>query len=516
MDNSATIQQLKYLLICAIGLLLALIIGWNIGSENYGLMLLAAVVLTVGCIALFSGRFFWVLTIASSFLGGVFPILGAKFSPFQILMAIGVAKFFLSDVVLRRTKLRVGNRVDALMILGFMAVLTWHGVQNRFGMRFLGSSTWGGSNYINVYVGLAAYFVVQSIPMRPEVWTRLPYAVLAVSFFDLFIAIITTIWPHLIYTIYPFYSAVSLGGLEEILSGSSSELTQRIGAFGNFGFILMTLVLASASLPKLFSGAYFSRLLAFFIGFGTVLYSGYRSSVLNTVILWTVAGIRDFKVWVIALLPIVAALLLSLSFINSEIFHLPKQVQRGLAFLPGNWDAEMARDAAASNDFRANVWTLWRKDYFPLHPWLGRGFGFRSSWAAPSVYRKAAVDYSQVVEVGNIHNGLFAAVDTFGIIGTVFFVIWNIRILLYSFQIPRTNAAGAMTLRFIALFLSVTIISYWGGAQSVGSFVPGEFALVGVFVALRRALQSQPTEILPQPRRKMSRAIPGEMISARA
>jgi len=33
-------------------------------------------------------------------------------------------------------------------------------------------------------------------------------------------------------------------------------------------------------------------------------------------------------------------------------------MQRGLAFLPGKWDADMAKDAAQSTDFRLETWNL--------------------------------------------------------------------------------------------------------------------------------------------------------------
>ena len=160
------------------GLLLAVYLGNQIGSANYGELILGAVIIAVASIGLFSGRFFWVLTIASSSLAGTFPILGGSFTPFQILMGMGVAKFLIEDVVLRRTKINVGTRFDALLIAGFMGVLTWHGIHDRFGMKFLGSSVWGGRNYVNVYVGLAAFFVIQSIPMNPKLWAKLPYVML--------------------------------------------------------------------------------------------------------------------------------------------------------------------------------------------------------------------------------------------------------------------------------------------------------------------------------------------------
>jgi O-antigen ligase len=205
------------------------------------------------------------------------------------------------------------------------------------------------------------------------------------------------------------------------------------------------------------------------------------------------AGIRDLKRGVFLLLPIFAFVLFTLSAINSQFFHLPKQIQRGLAFFPGQWDSDMANDAAASNDFRRRIWTLWANEYFPVQPWLGRGFGFRSEWSQRSIYTyRGATDYPQMVETGNLHNGFLAALDTFGIVGTLFFIAWNVRLLIQTFRVKlRRNDPGGIALRFLALYLAVLIISYWVGSSSVGSFLPLEFALAGVFLRLQSSVNPE-------------------------
>jgi O-antigen ligase len=326
--------------------------------------------------------------------------------------------------------------------------------------------------------------------MKSKVWAKLPYVILAVTMFDVAIAVFTTIFPASIYKIYPFYSAVATAGIEEITTGTAGE-TGRIGAFGNLGFILILLVLASISLPQLLSLQNLSRFFTFLAGSIAVLYSGFRSAVFNTLLAVTSAGIRDMKWGVLVLAPIIAVLLFGLSFINSEVVSLPKQVQRGLAFLPGKWDPLMARDAASSNQFRELVWTTWTQEYFPVHPWLGRGFGFNSRWGEMSVYKNDPYATIQVIETGNIHNGFLASLDTFGIVGTIFFVIWNLRLLGQTLRVPfRRKNPEDMALRFVALYLSVAILSYWIGAQHVGTFLPQQFALAGVFLRLRKTIES--------------------------
>lgn len=505
MDNRGLSQQFTALLLCAGALLLAICVGWNIGVANYAPLVLWSAIIGIAFLGLLSGRFFWVLTIASSFLAGTFPVLGGSFTPFQILMAMGVAKFLIEDIVLRRTRLGFGNRADLILLLGFMAILTWHGIHDRFGMRFLGSSVWGGGNYVNVYVGLAAFFVVQSIPISPKTWVKLPYLVLAVTGFDLLIAVITTIFPSSIYTIYPFYSAVSVEGIKEILTQDTVETT-RLGPFGGFGNVLILLVLASVSVRRILRPPILFRGIVFLVGSAAVLFSGFRSSVINALTVSLVAAIRDLKWGILALLPFLAALLIGVSLVNSVV-PLPKQVQRSLAFLPGKWDAEMKRDATASNEFRGRIWSIFTHEYFPKHPLIGRGFGFQSQWAKRSIYQYDPYADVQMVEVGNIHNGFLSSLDAWGMIGTVFFIAWNLRLLARTFQVTATAGDPyAMSLRFLALFLGASILCYWIGASNLGTFLPREFAVAGVFLRLQRQPGSEPSRtsaVVPQLRGNM-------------
>jgi O-Antigen ligase len=499
-------QKLRILGLCVAGLVLAIFLGAQIGNSKYWPLLLGTVILIVLSLPLFSGHFFWVLTIASSFLEGTFPILGGSFTPFQILMAIGVAKFLITDVVLRHARIQKPARFDTLLIASFMAIVVWHGVHDRFGMKFLGSNVWGGRNYVNVFVGLAAFFVILTIPIKPKLWAKFPYVVLAVTLFDLTISVITKIFPGTIYTIYPFYSAVSTAGLVEIVTGDI-DITERVGGFGNFGFVLITLVLASVSLRQILHPSNFFRLVALIVGACSALYSGFRTAVINSLVGIFAAGIRDLRWAVLALLPMVAVFLFAVSFVNSEVVGLPKQVQRSLVFMPGNWDTEMVLDAQASNDFRMQIWSFWLRNYFPAHPFLGRGFGFKSKWAQASRYRYDPNANQQSVETGNIHNGFLAALDCFGIVGTIPFVLWNFRLLVRTFQVPPPrNDPEGIALRFLAIYLAVWIMCYWMGAATVGSFLPREFALAAVFLRLQRegnVVAEAPASSSPQQARRI-------------
>ncbi len=483
--NGFSGERTKALLFGALGLIFALVLGFFIGSSDFQPLLLGALVGAGLFIWFGTGQWFWPVTIASSYLGGTFPVLGGSFTPFQILMGIGIAKFLVEEVIMRRKSFTKVDRSLLIAMFGFMLIITAHGIHDRFGMRFLGSDVWGGRNYVNVYVGLIAFFVIQSVSVNSKLWNKLPYLVLAVTSFDLFIAAITTIFPSLILKIYPFYSAVGVGGIAELTRGTE-DITGRIGSFGNFGNVLVAIVLSSIPIWRLFTLGNFVKLVAFGLGSLAVLFSGFRSAVAGFIFAILAAGYRDLRMGVLLLIPLFAAVLFGISAINSTVVTLPKQMQRAIVFMPGDWDQDQVRDARASNDFRDRVWTLWSQDYFPKQPLFGRGFGFKSEWADVSINDPGRSDYyEQMVEVGNIHNGLFAAIDAVGLVGTVFFIWWTVILLWRALHVSfaKTNPAG-FALRFIALQLAVAILSFWFGAVTLGTFLPGAFASAGLFLRL--------------------------------
>jgi hypothetical protein len=103
-----------------------------------------------------------------------------------------------------------------------------------------------------------------------------------------------------------------------------------------------------------------------------------------------------------------------------------------------------------------------------------------------------------MVETGNIHNGFFSTVDCFGIFGTIFFVIWNFRLLARTFQVSfQKNDPSGLTLRFLALSLATSIIFYWISALSVGTFLPSEFAAAAVFLRLQQSTGGGPARSAP-------------------
>lgn len=489
-------HSLKTIAFAAIAIVIALFIGVEIGSANYKPVVLSILIVVGMWLVFFTGEYFWIITIASGSLAGTFPVLGGSFTPFQMLMAIGVVKFFVEDIVLRRKRIRPGPLFDRWMIFGFMAVVTLHAFHDRFGMRFLGSTVWGGRNYVNLYVALAAFFVLQTVSIGPAIWRRIPYFTLAVCSFDLLVAVVTTVAPNLIYVIYPFYSAVSRTGVEELTTQATGVDTTRLGSVGNFGVLLLVLTLASIPWRRIVDPAKLTRLLTLIVAWVCIFLSSFRSSVFSGLAVMLVAALRDLRLRAFIVLPITAAaVLLGLSFFNSYIAPLPRAMQRSLTFIPGKWDSIAKEDADDSNKWRGEIWDMWMRDYFPQHPWVGRGYGFRSEWGEPSVLHYRPADNRAAIEVGNVHNGLFSALDNVGIVGTIFFIVWSIGVFIRILKLRFDSRLPTNTVMwFMALGIGASIICYWGGAQTSGDFMAHQFIGVSVLLRVQQIFTGSRTE----------------------
>lgn len=72
--------KLKILFVAVLGLSLALTLGYSVGQSNYTPVVIGLLALVLFVIWFGTGEYFWIFTIASSFLGGTFPILGGQFN----------------------------------------------------------------------------------------------------------------------------------------------------------------------------------------------------------------------------------------------------------------------------------------------------------------------------------------------------------------------------------------------------------------------------------------------------
>ncbi|NJK90817.1 MAG: hypothetical protein HC904_02645 [Blastochloris sp.] len=302
-------------------------------------------------------------------------------------------------------------------------VLLYHGAQDRFAMRLFGSDIWGGKAYISIALAILAYYVFLSSRYKEDTLSLLPGFAVIFSGFDVFLKLLTMFVPSVTPYVYFFYSDVSSSTLE----GEAAVFASRWGFLGNFGYLLILWSVSNCRIQEFLTKGRWVKASALCLGLFCCILGGYRSSIAVGACLVACAGFRDFG-WrgIFCVLPL--TLMLTLAIMLQSLVGLPKQVQRSMAFLPGEWDQAVVADTKGSNDFRIGVWDVWLQEYFPKHAIWGRGFGLKpyeimavlpyttGSGETPEYSRDEAFVVS-----GNLHNGFYSIIDRFGLVGLIFF-----------------------------------------------------------------------------------------------
>jgi hypothetical protein len=291
--------------------------------------------------------------------------------------------------------------------------------------------------------------------------------------------------PSTIHVIYPFYSAVSISGIEGV------DETERLGALGNFGLPLVASVLSYTSFQKMLRpGSWWAAFLVI-TGVGLCIAGGYRSAVLNCGLILLAASLRDFKRFFWIPVTLFIGILLFLAVLHTQgLIKLPRQAQRALVFLPGDWgwSYDMINSAKGSDEFRFDMWTNWSQQYFVHAPFLGRGFGYpgylvkQIEETANAYVKDDRAIREMLLITQELHNGFISSLDCIGIVGTSFLITWSfiligriIQILLRKDQ-DKQNPA----LRWVCLYLFMWTCSYWVGSLKLGVFLSNELALTAV------------------------------------
>lgn len=494
-SNSGIMGKLVQGGVILLGLLGAVIIGRMVAYENYQTLAMC-VALGIGFVIYFLfSKYFWMICFASIFLPGSLPFLPLGLRPFEIFLLVGVVHFFIDQVVLEKKFLRVGIQPDGAFLCFALIIVIYHAAKDRLGVRMLGSDIWGGRAYLSILAGALGYFCLQAIRLDPKRWKKLPWIILLVAVSDLGIRLVTATSPRLADLISRFYTGVYMESPETNLS--------RWGFLGNFGYVALLTSLVISTIPGFIYRGKLIPPLLFALGLFGCLASGYRSSLIAGGVIVLLACLRDLR-WKTPLLMLLGVLgLFGISFINTSIYRLPPGVQRGLVMLPGDWDPDLVRSAAGSDEFRWSVWKYWYQFYFPKHPLIGRGLGvpYEDILATLSTYGGVNAESGQAMftyadrddsftATGNLHNGFLSVLDRFGILGGLpifaFALIALKRFL--GFILHNNITAENRPLQWIALYGSMWIICYPWGALRIDDFFGVLIILLGIFNSLSASM----------------------------
>jgi hypothetical protein len=373
---------------------------------------------------------------------------------------------------------RLGPAILWVPLAGLLVVILFHWIESRdIGIRLLGGSGWGGRKYFKVMLASLAIPLLASFPgIRSNDLQKVPLIYFLGSLVDIVPEAISTMIPATAPYIWRVYSGVNIFEYGSTLLGNFGEEAgvSRLGALAKIG--TATGIAALCYFPPRTWLRYDRLWVSPFIFLGGLICaaSGFRNNVVRY-FLSVMAGLyTTVRLRALLILPLGVMAAFAVALTQGKVFDYPLAMQRGLSFLPGDWNAKAKGEADDSSKWRQKMKALFYKEYFSKAPLLGLGYHYDPELAKRDtdiylsiVARKAEqgdeyADVRSFIEQRQPHEGLVHALLVSGIVGTFFFSAYCLGLLLFCFRGCLRTPPN-----------KVTPIQIWAGAllfSNVGAF----------------------------------------------
>ena len=353
-----------------------------------------------------------------------------------------------------------------------LSIIVYHWVESRdIGIKLFGGTGWGGRKYFTVLIASFGMILLSSFPgINWADLQKVPLLYFLGSFVDIVPGTISTFVPATAPYIFRVYSGVNLSEYGSSLKGNffGEGGVTRIAQLASVGKAVGLVTLCYIS-PR--TWLYPNRLWALptiLIGGILCAASGFRGTVVSYSVAFFAALYSNLRssAFIFIPLPIVAGLAIALT--QGTVFNYPLALQRGLSFLPGQWESKAALEAGDSSKWREKMKALFYSEYFGKAPLIGQGYHYDPNLAktATDIYqsviqqRAAAGDeYADVrsfIEQRQPHEGPIHALLVSGSLGAFFFCTFCFGFISYAwrsiFNTPPKEITPIQVWAFALLF----------------------------------------------------------------
>ncbi|HEX7653976.1 MAG TPA: O-antigen ligase family protein, partial [Verrucomicrobiae bacterium] len=379
--------------------------------------------------------------------------------------------------------------VYTVVMAGVTAYLT-----GGIGLHTLGGETGGGKKYLSVVLALVMFLALTSyrIPVKYRSWY---IAAFFLSASPALIGDICALLPS------PFTYVNLVIPLNEMIYAQSqgAEVSVRFAGLAMAAQVSIFLMLAKWGLQGIYQWRHPFRLVTFHIMLVATTLGGFRSMLafLGLVLFCLFIMERLYRTamlaWILTAVIVVSAIVLPFAE------HMPKSLQRSMAFLPVKIDPDVRMDADGSKEWRERIWSaIWPQ--VPGYLLLGKGYALRAedfelmgsgSFAGVGVNVDATQEGLAISM--DYHNGPLSTLMPFGIWGAISY-IWLAAAGL--FILYRNYRYGEPALLLVNRMLLVLMIgSVFSFLFIFGAYCDdlGKMArLVGFSVALNWGVKAPP------------------------
>jgi hypothetical protein len=350
MSSNLNARSLALLIVAGCGLIIALYAGNWIAEEDYQYLSFVF----GGVVGLFLflgfGKVGYLLIPISFGLVGQISVLPLPFSVQQLVIMLATG-FFIAKKIFKSDKNKFHFEKIDLLAWANILYLGIVYLRNPVGINALGGDLVGGKPYVDFFLGVFGYVILGGCVITPKQSKMIVKynVILLVS-----VALISTtviFLPSIGNILGKLYSSFSPWNIAE---GAEVEVGEtRLTPLQGGGGVLVLLSICSANPMKMLSPRYYRYLLMYLTGIIMILLSGFRSALFNSVLLTALGSVlRDKTVGAFKFLFAVFFFVSLFSAISYSDIKLPITAQRGLSFLPGNWDPEAVKLAQESSQWR--------------------------------------------------------------------------------------------------------------------------------------------------------------------
>ncbi len=487
----------RLLTLYAVAIPLALMLGWLAATPDSASIAMVGLVFFVLALPLLTqhSHGFLIILWNSAFMAGFLP--GAL--PFWMIfgfLTFGIGLVY--STLSRRPFLRAPEMTKPLIAFAILILLTAR-LRGGLGLHSFGSSSFGGKNYFYIVSAIIGYFglVSQPVPMAQRIPCVRWFFASGITFA---LANLGYILGTSFYFIYLFVSAGS--ATSQAAADYSDTAIRRFSGFGPAAIGLMALVISKWGITGILQWLKPWRLLLFSLAWAAALLSGFRAELLFLTIFFVIQFLVE-GLWKTAWLPIFCLLgVLCAAPVLLYLDHMPRAIQRTLAFLPVTIDPSVREEAEASSQWRFDMWAEALKEV-PRYLLLGKGYAIDPTelYLTEEAARRGALPGYEVSRLsGDYHSGPLSVLIPFGVAGSAIFLwlLWaGLKVVYSNFRYGESNLKlinGVLFSYFLAQVIAFFFI--FGALSSQLSVFLG---VVGLSVSVNRGVCRRAVSVAPMP-----------------
>ena len=381
-----------------------------------------------------------------------------------------------------------------VLVVFFTAELT-----GGMGFHALGSDVYGGKKYAYLLAGIACFFAITARRIPPEK-AGLYMGLFLLSCLPSALSDLAAITPNGLRFIYMFIPTSS-AGMDDMGNYDNLELgVSRLSGVSFAAISFYMWMLARYGIRGIFLTGRLSRILLFLLAFVLIGMGGYRTFILQAITLFVLLFFMErLHRSPLVFIFILAGTMLSLAVV--PLAHkLPFVIQRGLYFLPLEFNPEAVAEAKASSDWRIDLWTSLLPEV-PHHLLLGKGYEispetFNEMMDSGSLTISKQVDSSQqsLSLSSDFHNGPLSVILPFGIWGSIAF-LWFLGAGFWV--LFRNYKSGIPALLILNRFLLVAFLVKCLIFFTVFGALQGDIYMFSAYIGLSIAFNNGVCRLRP-------------------